>query len=180
MGNLVEAGSKYSDADRRSAVAQCMLLGNVSATARATGIPRRTIGTWTQSDWWVPLEAELRQQIDDEILAQTLQIIIKAQAAILDRLESGDAHLVNGEQVRVPVKARDLAIILGISAEQYLRWRNLPSLSQKEHVLETVKDMLRNLGGQSGTAMCCSNKDSQIAALKARIAKLELGETSDA
>ncbi len=64
-----KTGSKYSDADRRAAVAEFIVLGNISATSRATGIPRRTIGTWTQSDWWVPLEAELRQQIDDEILA---------------------------------------------------------------------------------------------------------------
>ena len=150
-----------------------MLLGNISATARATGIPRRTIGTWTQNVWWVTLEAELRHQIDDEILANNLQIIIKAQAGVLDRLERGDALLVNGEQVRIPVKFRDLGIILGIAAEQYLRWRDLPSRSPKAPGLEAVTEMFANLGLVNATNQCCSDKDAQIAALKARIVALE-------
>ena len=53
MGDLVETGSKYSDEDRRRAVAEYCVHGTISQVSKATGIPGRTLSGWKNTDWWV-------------------------------------------------------------------------------------------------------------------------------
>ena len=108
MSEMVEQGSKYGDDDRRRAVAEYCATGNVSATSRATSIPRQTIQHWTKQAWWDQEVGEVQQQITDQIRAQNMQIATKAGIQVLDRIKNGDTQIVQGEQIRVPMKGREL------------------------------------------------------------------------
>ena len=62
MDELVGSGSKYSDEDRRRAVVEYFVAGNMKLVAERTGIPRTTLNGWKQSDWWDELLVTLRHE----------------------------------------------------------------------------------------------------------------------
>ena len=132
MGNLVETGSKYTDEDRRRAVLEYSLTGSLTKVASRTGIPRKTLSDWkNKSDWWVEVIAKVRHQKEAIIRANDEEVIDKAHREIVDRLDNGDVQLVrtkNGVELhRVPVKAKDAAIIKGISDDKRRLSLNQPT-----------------------------------------------------
>lgn len=95
MSDLVETGgSKYTDKQRRDAVAQYCALGNISAVSKVLKIPRRTLSGWTQQSWWDEQVGEVQQQITEEIKSRAMRIASKAGEETLDRLKNGDVTMV--------------------------------------------------------------------------------------
>jgi len=128
VGELAGAGSKYTDEDRRRAVAEYCLKGSLQAVSRSLGIPRTTIIGWRDSDWWETETNAVRTATDDHILASYERIVQKAADETLDRLENGDHHLgKDGEIIRVPVKARDLTIVCGTAFDKRALVLNRPT-----------------------------------------------------
>ena len=132
MSDLVGPGSKYSDEDRRRAALEYSLTGSLSKVAKRMGIPRKTISDWkNKSEWWVEVSAKVRHQKEAKILADNEEIIDKAHREIVDRLDNGDVQLVstkNGVELhRVPVKAKDAAVIKGISDDKRRLTLNQPT-----------------------------------------------------
>jgi len=135
MSDLVEKGSKYSDVDRRRAALEYSLTGSLTKVASRTGIPRKTLSDWkNKSDWWVEVIAKVRHQKEAIILANDEEVIDKAHREIVDRLDNGDVQLVrtkNGVELhRVPVKAKDAAVIKGISDDKRRLSLNQPTSIQ--------------------------------------------------
>ena len=91
------------------------------------GIPETTLSGWRRSQWWDELQAELRSEKDDFIIATLDRIIIAAFEATIDRLEHGDVILHRGEQIRVPVKGKDAAIIGAIAFDRLRSLQNQPT-----------------------------------------------------
>ena len=78
MGDLVPSGSKYTDADRRAAVVEYIVLGNASRVANRLNMPASTLAQWRASSWWPAMYAEHIEQVNDEILANNLRIATMA------------------------------------------------------------------------------------------------------
>jgi hypothetical protein len=100
----------------------------------ATGIPDTTLCTWkNKSDWWDDLVATVRSEIDEQILAQNLQIATRAGERVLDSLEKGDEKLVldkkTGEYTvkRIKPSGKDSMVIGGIAQDKARVQRNLPT-----------------------------------------------------
>ncbi len=132
MSDLVGPGSKYTDEDRRRAALEYALTGSLTKVAKRTGIPRKTVSDWkNKSDWWVEVSAKVRHQKEAKILADNEEIIDKAHREIVDRLDNGDVQLVrtkNGVELhKVPVKAKDAAVIRGISDDKRRLSLNQPT-----------------------------------------------------
>ena len=132
MSDLVGPGSKYTDEDRRRAALEYSLTGSLSKVAERMGIPRKTISDWkNKSEWWVEVSAKVRHQKEAKILADNEEIIDKAHREIVDRLDNGDVQLVrtkNGVELhKVPVKAKDAAVIRGISDDKRRLSLNQPT-----------------------------------------------------
>jgi len=119
MADLVESGSKYTDEDRRRAVVEYAMHGVMSKVSRVTGIPQPTLSNWKQQGWWEGALVEVRSQTEEVILSNNLKIAVRSGEEILDRIDNGDTQIVQGKPVKVPVKARDLAIVGGISQDKY-------------------------------------------------------------
>lgn len=131
MSEMVQRGSKYSDEDRRRAVLEYALSGSITKVAKSMGIPKRTLNDWKKTDWWDELTAKVRHEKNDQILAAEEQILELALRELVDRLENGDTQLVrtkDGIQMhKVPVKAKELAIIGGVSFDKRQIGLNQPT-----------------------------------------------------
>lgn len=152
MGQLTTntRGSQYSDEDRRQAVIEFYVHGNLTRVSKRLSIPVTTLSDWTRQEWWEALAAEIRTQVDQRILASNLAIAQRAQDAILERLENGDTRvLANGERVSQPVSARDLSVIGGIAQDKARVQQNMPtSISGKsatEAALAGLADFLKQI-----------------------------------
>jgi len=155
MGNHVRAGSKYTDEDRRRAVLEYAISGNMAQVSRSTSIAESTLCNWRQSEWWGELLEEVRSEKEAIILANHEKIMELAHRELEDRLENGDHQLVrkgdNVELHRVPVKAKELAIIGGVSYDKRRLSLNLPTsitsdgrsqLEKFRRVVEQFKESL--------------------------------------
>ncbi len=109
----------YDDTAKINAAYLYAASGNYSQVARDTKISRPTLMGWAKnSSVWVEALNKARQEISDEILASNLEIVIKTNEQVIDRVEHGDVVLRNGKQVRVPMKGRDLAVVSGIKEDK--------------------------------------------------------------
>ena len=148
MQGMTHMGSKYTDEDRKAAVACYAIYGNFTKCSQITGIPIKTIHTWKhQADWWEPEITRVRSEKSEELDALYTNAIHKAQEAILDRLESGDYVLdKQGELQRKPISGKDLAMIGAIQFDKRQIMRNLPtSISANSKQLEELAEQFKRL-----------------------------------
>lgn len=122
-------GEEYPLETKVQAVATYLLLGNNWKTEDVMGLPRNTLSAWKRKDWWPELIAVAQKDHSDEIGAKFNYVMGKALDVISERLESGD-HIYdskNQEVVRVPVKAKDAAVIAAISYDKRALIRGEPT-----------------------------------------------------
>lgn len=128
MSELVGQGSKYSDEDRRKAVVEYFVAGNMKIVAERTGIPRTTLSGWKQSDWWVRLLGEVRHEKGEEFDANLTKLIDTAFEQAQDRFEKGDYRVgKDGKLIRVPMSGRDLVIAGATIYDKQRLHRNEPT-----------------------------------------------------
>jgi len=108
---------KYTREERYKAAALYVATGNSMAVSRETGIPASTIRDWLQHDPDFQLICqEYRAECGEKWRYKYAQIIDESTDQVLDRIRNGDFVRDNktGELNRVPVKAKELAIIEAI------------------------------------------------------------------
>ena len=119
-------GSRYTDEQRRQAVVAYQVWGSFSKIEQELGIPETTVGLWRRSEWWDQLAAEVCAEASNVITASVTRIAKSALEELEDRVKNGDAVLVKvhteegiqTEQVRVPMKGKDLAITAAIMIDK--------------------------------------------------------------
>jgi len=143
MGKQVMERSKYSDEDRRRVVIEYHIHGTQTKAAEITGVPRRTISDWIQTEWFEAQSKALHAQTEKKILAKNQTIIDASQDELLDRVLNGDSKLVKTKKViehddgssevvedyelkRVPMPGRDLNITSGTVQDKRRTQLNLP------------------------------------------------------
>jgi len=109
----------YDDTAKINAAYLYAASGNYSQVARDTNINRKTIMSWAKdSPVWVEALDKARHEINDEILAGNLKLVIKTNEQVMDRVEHGDYVLRGSKLVRVPMRGRDLAVVSGIKEDK--------------------------------------------------------------
>ncbi len=110
----------YDDTVKINAAYLYAASGNYSQVARDTNISRPTLMRWAEdSPVWLEALSKARHQIGDEILAGNLKLVIKTNEEVMDRVENGDYVLTkDGNQIRVPMRGRDLAVVSGIKEDK--------------------------------------------------------------
>ena len=141
------AGSRYSDQQRREAVTQYLLLGNVEAVAKATHVPASTLRDWMTTAWWGTLSVEIRAEKGNELDGALTRIIHEATDQLMDRLKNGDPVLIAGQIKRKPVSARDLALIGAITFDKRALCRNQPTPSTEvDYSVQDIVEWCRSKG----------------------------------
>ncbi len=110
----------YTEEQKRLAVAAYVATGTLAGAAKICKIPRQTIQGWrkTNPSWWERIASEVWASEEDKIRAKYSQIVDKATDALLDRIENGDTRVNAKGEYKVPVAARDLMIIAGVSQDK--------------------------------------------------------------
>ena len=67
---------------------------------------------------WDDCVDKARQEISSELLAQNLEIAVKANEGVLDRIDKGDHKLTKEGIVRVPMDGKSLAVVGGIAQDK--------------------------------------------------------------
>ena len=124
----VTGGSRYTDDKRREAAATYLVLGNLRATAKQCRVNERTLSDWVKSEWWDSLLQTLHHEKGVELDAKLSEVIDKALWNLKDRLDNGDVKIrADGTTQRVPVSAKDCAIIAAVGFDKRQILRNQPT-----------------------------------------------------
>ncbi len=125
--------TKHTRTDRYKAAAALVATGNSKAASRESGIPASTIRHWSHNDDDFQMMCqEIRTEFGEKIKNKLAEIIYESADQTLDRIRNGDVirDTKTGELVRVPVKARDLAIIGGVAFDKLRLAENQPTSIQ--------------------------------------------------
>ena len=129
----------YPDEKRIEVVSLYACIGNPDTISDLTGVSVGTIRGWRRQEWFVALLEEIRDENNEKLDANFTQIVQKAQDLILDRLENGDFVLTkDGELIRKPVNARDLALTSAITVDKRQIIRNKPTSISEQHVTPVI------------------------------------------
>lgn len=141
--------NQYTAEDRRNAAVLFSTLGSLQAVSNATGIPRPTISGWQEDSEFIATLNECRRQLTQEHINRHLQIVEKAQTEVLDRLEHGDHQLTrSGDVVRVPMKGKDVAVVMAIAQDKAQILQNKPtSISATDDRLARIAERLEKAIG---------------------------------
>lgn len=141
-------GNRHSREVKAQAGVLYVIYGNVARVARELGIDENAIHRWIKTDWWEPLMAECRKEVQGEVDAKATQIIRKTQDRVIDALENGDARIdrKTGQEYRVPVAARDAAWMGAVWFDKQRIIRNQPtSIVSSPAMLGDLADRIRKI-----------------------------------
>jgi hypothetical protein len=143
--------NEYTAQDKLNAAIFYVLTGNSVQTSQLCGVPDRTVREWTQQEWWADVLEEARNYHNLEIESLYLSIQKKAAEELKQRVEKGDLKVfANGFEKTVPVTAKDLSVILGITTEKLALMRG-QATSRVERVsvdksLQRISEKLKEVG----------------------------------
>jgi len=121
-------GSLYVAEDRQRAMILFAVHGNMTRVSREIGIAQTTLSDWKNTEWWKDQFDSIRAEQEEGILSRNLAIAEASQLGLLERMELGDVvRIQDGVEVRMPIKARDLAIIGGIAQDKAVRGMGKPT-----------------------------------------------------
>ncbi len=122
--------SKYTLEDRYKAAAALVSTGNSQSASRESNIPASTLRHWAHHDEDFQLMCqEIRTALGEKIKYKYATIIDESADQVLDRLRNGDVirDTKTGELVRVPIKAKEAAIIGAIAFDKLRLAENQPT-----------------------------------------------------
>ena len=147
MSELVGPGSKYTDEDRLRVAIEFFVTGNMTRVAANVGIPRQTLVSWKQSDWWNDLIGKVRHEKGEEFDANLTNLINSSFEQAKDRVENGDYRVgKDGKLIRVPMNGRDLVIAGATVYDKQRLHRNEPTLIKGDSkTLQELADMFAEI-----------------------------------
>ena len=130
--------SVWSENQKLQAVATYVLLGSMSQTAIATGIPLVTIKSWRNAQWFKDTLLQIRDEDLDKLDANLQRVIDKALLATEDRLDAGDWQYdpKTGKPIRIPVKAQIALRITNDLLNQQTKIREKPDKVEVEKTID--------------------------------------------
>ncbi len=146
-------GSKYGNQKRIEAAVYYLVHGSLTKTSKACHIPITTLYDWKQTEWWPSLTEQVRNEKEVEFQAGFTRVVEAATKEIEDRLEHGDVKLVKTkdgyELRRVPVSAKDAAVVAAIAYDKLRLSLNLPTAIRADSTnndLEVLAKKFRKIG----------------------------------
>jgi hypothetical protein len=109
MAGLVARGSKYTDDVRHEAANVYAVYGKQSKVAEVLNIPKQTVQTWCQQEWFVGLVSEARAAKKEEHIARYTELTDKALTRALEAVDSLDGKAATIVAATATDKARLLS-----------------------------------------------------------------------
>ncbi len=132
--------------DRIQAAVAWLITGSVEEAGKLCNIPPRTIRDWMTKGWWEEVLGEAKTIKQKELDAVWTGLIHKSTTELRKRLDDGDPVMTKTGEVKfMPVKARDLAVIMAITTDKRALSRNQPT-SRVEKI--TIEERLTRIGSK--------------------------------
>ncbi len=129
-----QPGSQYTDEQRRAVIADLVVIGNMTKTAKLHNMPKQTVYEWAKSDWGVEMLGQIRTEKGEELDANLTKLMDSAFEQAQDRVENGDFRVnKDGQLIRVPMAGRDLVISGATVYDKRQLHRNLPTNISDSH-----------------------------------------------
>lgn len=111
---------EYTIEDKIEAAIAWLITGSSVEAGKLCGINDRTIRYWMQTEWWEDILREAQGRKQKELDALWTGIIHKTASELSERISKGDAYedKKTGEIKRLPVKAKDLAVVMAIAVDK--------------------------------------------------------------
>jgi hypothetical protein len=119
--------------------------GTFAEAGRQTGLSSRTIQGWSKEDWFEEMMQQAIRDTSSELRAVGMQIVRKATAAVLDRLENGDEISdKHGKLIRRKVAMKDalLASLTWFDKNRIINEQSLKYSDQKVDPKALIKEMM--------------------------------------
>jgi len=121
--------------------------GNIKQVSQLCDIPANQLKVMMAEQWWEDTVQQVRREENDQITAKMTSFVEKSLDAVVERLETGDTviNLKTGETYKVPVKLRDIAMVI----TAFLEKRNLlrgEATTRSEKLGQ--EDILKELGSK--------------------------------
>jgi len=138
------AGKRWSDSQKIEAVTTYLMLGNITRTAEVLNIPRPTICSWRETQWWKDLEKELKAEETIVLDQHMKKLVNKSLNIIEDRLEKGDWDYdrKTGKLSRKPVTIKDA---LAVQTSLQNQRQDLKTVENYVVAQEGINDKLAKL-----------------------------------
>lgn len=163
MGSLTlqERGSTRTHDEMKKAAYIYAFTGKVAEVVRTTGIPERTVYDWRKkSEKFSTYLQEARKEKQEELDANLSEIIHKTQAAMLNRIEFGDDHVLKtGDIIKKAISFRDLAVGGAVSFDKRALLRGDPTSRVEKVSIEAILHKISITLEESGKAIAKSALD---------------------
>lgn len=134
--------------------------GSSNIVANLTGTPERTIRDWMKSGEFQATLAECHKETSTKLQAKMKNIIADAYDRLHERVNNGDVKAIKTESgvelVNVPVTAKDLAIVAGVTIDkamlisgQHPQQQQIDKLGDIAAQLERVAMLSASVQGQA-------------------------------
>lgn len=110
----------YAVEDKIEAAIAWLITGSSEEAGKFCQIPGRTIRSWMQQPWWEDILKEAQGRKQKELDAVWTGLIHKTAVELRDRIDNGETvvNTKTGTERKVPVKAKDLAIVMSIVVDK--------------------------------------------------------------
>lgn len=110
---------EYSVEEKIEAAIAWLITGSSEEAGKLCNTPGRTIRSWMQQTWWEDILREAQGRKQKELDAVWTGLIHKTALELRDRVDNGETVFTKtGEARKVPVKAKDLAIVMSIAVDK--------------------------------------------------------------
>lgn len=135
------------------------VLGDVKKVSEMAKVPEKELRQWREEPWWAEVQRKIMVEQNEGLLAKINSTVELALGMLEDRILKGDCIVEkeSGEQVRIPIKARDL--------------------SQIFHALTHQRNLMT---GQATSIVSTTSTEDRLEFLRANFKQLAKGNVIDA
>lgn len=108
----------YTVEDKIEAAIAWLITGSSVEAGKLSGVNDRTIRNWMQQTWWEDILKEAQGRKQKELDALWTGLIHKTATEIKDRIDNGETVITKTGEKKIPVKAKDLAVIMAIAVDK--------------------------------------------------------------
>lgn len=154
-------GVEWDMDTRIEAAIAWLITGSIDKASKLCNIPPRTIRDWTKTEWWEDVIREAQTIKQKEIDARWTGLIHTATEQLQDRIDNGETVIDKfGKERKLPIKAKELAIILSIAVDKRAvsrgqATRRIENITVDQR-LDKIKKKLEEVDEDKGTIVANS------------------------
>ncbi len=140
-----EGSHHWSTETKELFCSEVVKTGNISATCRELGIPRRTAMEWVKQDWFLALEQELVAEQRKLLKARIKKVRDRGLELMEEVLENGEDRITkSGDIVKLQPSLSALTIAVGtLTDKEFIIEKQPQAVGTTQDILAGIADLLR-------------------------------------